>query len=89
MAKLNTAVVAGGGVEILSAVLAGAAANTTLVIAGLRADAKLIEVTEHAVAALPADRKSVTTVAAGGGGIKVNDDTTGNAVRVLYAQRAR
>lgn len=78
----------GGGVDIKSAVVAGAAANTTLAIAGLKPDAQLIEVTEHATAALPADRLGVTTINAGGGGIKVNDDTTGNVVRVIYAQRA-
>ena len=79
---------AGRGVDIKSAVLAGAAANTTLAIAGLKADAQLIEVTEHATAALPVSRLGVASVNPGGGGIKVNDDTTGNVVRVLYAQRA-
>jgi hypothetical protein len=88
MAKLNTSVVAGSGVEVRSALVAGAAANTSLAIAAMKADAELIEVTEHAAAALPADRLSVATVNAGGGGIKVNDDTTGNVVRVLYTQSA-
>jgi hypothetical protein len=88
MAKLNPGTIAGSGIEIKSAVVAGVAANADLVIAGLKADAKLIEVTEHAVAALPVSRIGVATVKAGGGAVKVNDDTTGNVVRVVYAQSA-
>jgi hypothetical protein len=74
----------GTGVEIKRAFVAGAAANTELAVAGLSLRAELLSVVEWAAGA-PTDRTGVASVSSAGH-VKVNDDTTGNTVEVLYAQ---
>jgi hypothetical protein len=88
MGKLSNlrAFISGGGVELERKFVAGAAANTALNVAGLALGAELLSVVEWA-AGVPTDRTSVASISAAGQ-IKVNDDTTGNTVEVLFAQRA-
>lgn len=86
MAKLNSGVIAGRGVTLQSAVLAGAAANTNIAVAGYTPHrgaqvVALVDLTGDAD--LQAD--VVATIA---GNIKISVDTTAKKLLLIWTQRA-
>jgi hypothetical protein len=69
--------------EVKSAVVAGAAANTNIPVAGIKTRDQLILVTEHAAGAVPVDRTADTSITSAGN-IQSTDITTGNTLVVLW-----
>ena len=84
--KLRDAL-AGGGVQFKFAIAAGAAANTNIAVAGLRADAELIAVIQFA-AGTPSDVGAVASITSAGN-IQLTSVSTGDQLLVVYAQRAK
>lgn len=86
MAKLNSGSIAGGGVELLSAVLAGAAANTDIAVAGYtpHRGAQVIALVDLT------DGTDIQgdAVATSAGHIRVNIDTTAKKLLLIWTQRA-
>lgn len=75
---------AGGGLDVKQVLVTGAAANTNIAIAGLKADAQIlgcIDLTDSLD-----ELANVSKVAAGD--IQLSTDTTAKKLIVLYAQHA-
>lgn len=63
-------------------VLAGAAANANIPVAGIKTTDTIVSAIEYE-AGVPVDRTSVTSITSAGN-IQINNATTGNAVVLMY-----
>ena len=75
-----------GTSELRTVTVAGAAANTNITVTGIKPGDRLVAVHEHSAAASPVNRTSVTTIQAVDT-IRINDDTTGNTVVVVFQSK--
>jgi hypothetical protein len=85
--KLRGAVVAGGGIELRSAVVAGAAANTDIAVAGWKRHRSpmviaAVNLTDGV------DEQANAVAAAADGNVRFSVDTTAKKLLIVWAQRA-
>lgn len=94
MAKIESAVVAGGGVELRSALVDGAAADTNITVTGLShgkapAFVACIRLEGTATYSAPSDLLAEVKLGSADGTIQLETTvTTGDKLLIVYAQRA-
>ncbi len=76
---------AGGGVELKSAVVSGAAADTNIAVSGLSLQAQILAVVMFDTG-VPSDVGSEVSISAAGQIQLSTTDSTGNKLLVIYAQ---